>query len=308
VNSSQICRQSQSGVALIQAIVLSAVLTIILLFLNTSAKKNVEAAQTLQDKNQALVDLYSTESQLLYDLYTNEHVNGKYSKGQWYFWGKPFNMDDTAVVSIQDQAGLLNLHQLPEGSAIELIERLGYEKSKATEVVHSLNDWQDGDNDSRPQGAERQSYQFGPRNKPMPELSEVNWLPQIPFELRNDLQKYVTIFSPGYFNPANAPDKLLAATLDVGKLSDPIKEFRLGRSSTKDFADVSQLETDEGIYFFTSKHLAYKIAVTVGQATMSKQTHVVIDPYSDSGQNMLKVLSINWGDKGLITEKLEDNE
>ncbi|TDP40235.1 type II secretory pathway component PulK [Idiomarina aquatica] len=299
---------TQTGVALIQAIVLSAVLSIILLFLNTSAKKNVEAAQTLQDKNQALVDLYSTEAQLLYDLFTNEHVSGEYAKGRWYFWGKPFNMDETAVVSIQDQAGLLNLHQLAERELIELIERLGYDKAKAAEVAHSLIDWQDSDNDTLPRGAERQAYQFGPRNKPMPELSEINWLPQVPFELRETLQDYVTIFSPGYFNPANAPDKLLAATLDVGKLSDPVKEFRLGRSSTKDFKDVSQLETDEGVYFFTSKHLAYKIAVTVGQSTMAKQMQVVIDPYSDSAQNTLKVLSINWGDKGLINEKLEDNE
>ena len=56
----------QQGIALIQILLLTAILSILALYLTKTAQEQVTMAQWSNDKAQALVELHSVESQLMF--------------------------------------------------------------------------------------------------------------------------------------------------------------------------------------------------------------------------------------------------
>lgn len=301
--------QTQKGVALIQAIVLAAVLSIIALFLNSSAKNSVESAQLLSDRARAHIELYNAEAELTYDIMTHPLENGRYRNDKtWYFFGKPFSYKEGVDIAIQDEAGLVSLSPLASSLTERLIRRLGYEQDVARTTVDSIQDWQDDDDDIRQFGGESGDYNFGPRNRPLAELAEINWIPQIPKALRTELEDYLSIFNSGYFNPVNAPEPVLEAYLQTDRLSSAVQNFRLGESSSDSFQDVANVEEEEGVYFYTSSLLRIKLQAEYGGARVARQVTVAVDPYSDAKPNVYKVIQSMWGQRALINTKELNNE
>jgi len=61
-------KKNQQGIALIQVLLISAVLSVLALYLTSTAKDQVKVAQWSIDKAQALVNINSGEAQLLFSL------------------------------------------------------------------------------------------------------------------------------------------------------------------------------------------------------------------------------------------------
>lgn len=293
--------QAQKGVALIQSIVLAAIMSIIALYLNASARESVKQAQLLSDRARATVQLYQTEAELLFSVFTEELQSGSTENGyfHWRFDGQPFEGSEGTVIGIQDEAGLLGLYPLRSTLLQSAIRKLGYSREQAITVVNSLLDWQDSDSDVREGSSEESGYRFGPRNKPMTEVQELNWIPQIPNDLRPQLEQLLTVNTPKYFNPANAPEALLKAYLELDQLPTDIERFRSGELQGQTFSEVAGVDLEEGINFATSSSLRVTIHSTKNEASVAKQMTVVIERYSDNPENVLKTLNRFWGQRAL---------
>ena len=108
----------QRGVALIQVLLITAILTVFALYLTQSARQQAKIAFLAKDRALAEVINHSAHSQIIFELLTTEHtmLSGYGKTGdianKWNFYGKPFALNEYASAAIQDQAGLLNLQYL----------------------------------------------------------------------------------------------------------------------------------------------------------------------------------------------------
>lgn len=110
---------NQKGIALIQVLLLSAILAIMALQFTLSSRQQVRLAADFKDKISAEVALRTLESQVLMALLSlpkspdtktiqRQDAIGK----EWNFYGEPFSVAPDTEVSIQDINGQISIYGL----------------------------------------------------------------------------------------------------------------------------------------------------------------------------------------------------
>jgi len=175
------------GIALVQILLLAALLSVFALSISQRAHQQVKHAQLASDQMSAVIDIQSTRSQLLFELLTKEKFNqakqsgsgeGNESidySGRWNFYGDTFDgTDDGRVkIKIQDQAGLIHINYLDSDLLKGFVEFHSLTPSVGQQLVDRLLDWQDLDNIPRSYGDESA---LNIRNGPVPYVEEVKQL------------------------------------------------------------------------------------------------------------------------------------
>lgn len=288
-------RRQQSGIALIFVLMISAVLSVIMLFMAHTAKQNIALASSLQDKTAAIVALHDAESALLFDLLTKPLNNLENEQLKWNFFGEPFSYSGQVRIQVQDITGLLNLNDVDQQALTRFLNGLGITGADARSAVAAIEDWQDNDNDVRRGGAERGTYNFGPRNAPIPETAELNWITSIPLEHRQTLIDNSTIINGSHFNPMNAPVPVLRALMDDDQASNGVIDARRTAPITDwRFSQISGINPDEGVFFFTSDLLRITLTSRSGVARASKRVEIKLSPHSEGLADPVQVVSQQW--------------
>jgi len=138
--------------------------------------------------------------------------------GGWVSWG---DVD----ISIQDAAGLMGLAVYHQQS-FERLLTTRMSEADAQAMAARLGDWIDSDSVTRPLGMEasdylKASYPMMPRDGLLRSLDGLLELPGMTPELFNGeggfagLRDLVLAGGEGYFNPATAPEGLIAAVMNV---------------------------------------------------------------------------------------------
>lgn len=284
---------NQRGIALIQVLLITAILTVLAIYLTQTARDQVTLAVWADDKTEALVLLHSTESELLFTLLTQSKVQATINidnnidfVNQWNFFAKPFSVGqtvtDAVTITIQDQAGLINLH-FPNSERLRaLIETQGFSKNTANQVVDSLLDWQDLDNVPRVNGAETQAYNGKIRNGAIPDRHDLLFIKQMTPRIFKLLLKNSTIYSPGYYNPFNSPEALLQSVTD-SNIATQIVRLRYNRQLTiTNFSQLTGIQEDESTYFYPSNFLSIKFKSKIGESQVQKTIKIQLQPYAES--------------------------
>lgn len=101
-----------------------------------------------------------------------------------------------AWLSVQNQAGLVDLNTAPTGLLVALFSGLGLARPEAVALAAALQDYRDADHLAQQGGAEPAAYPgraHGPKNAPFEAVEELDQLPGIPPALLARLLPLVTV-------------------------------------------------------------------------------------------------------------------
>ena len=279
----------QHGIALIQILLLTGILSVLALYMTQTASSQVAQAKLANDKAQALVSLHSAESLLLFELLTQtkrvgavgqeEKENGINAK--WNFYAKPFTINENVTVKIQDQAGLINLHYPNVELLTKLIGTKLLDKNKVNVVVDTILDWQDIDNTTRTNGAEQEQYGgiSGIRNGSIPSILDINHIKSIQPEVQRLLINNGTIYTAGALSVFNTTKDLLGVLIDNSAVQQ-IMELRATDNITMDkFRQITGIEESDNIYYYTSNFLMIELRSNVGESVAQKSMVIFLQPY-----------------------------
>jgi len=276
---------SQKGVALFQVLLITSIITILAIQFTQTAKNQIAIAKMIVDRTNALMNLKTTESDLLFTLLTQQRESSNQNKitKKWNFFNKPFYLENGISIEIQDQYSLLSLYKGMESKKIELlINKVAGDDVNASVVTNSLVDWQDSDSLKRINGAEKSDYptEGMPSNLPFQFLNELQFVNGVNSILLDKLNGLVTIRPQSYFNPLNAPKYILLLTLDSQKVESIIQLRDNGILTKAKFTSLTNISQDEGLFFSTSGLLKVKIYAEVNDVKLNKLMELYIQPYN----------------------------
>ena len=294
--------QIQQGIALIQVLLISAVLSVLALFLTSTAKDQVKIAQWSDDKAQALVNLQSVESELLFTLLVNSKIKKitDHSVSQnsivnnWNFFAKPFVIKNKAKqqvrLIIQDQSALINAH-FPDSKILKaLISSQGYSVNEVNSIFDNLLDWQDLDSIPRINGNESLNALANIRNGAVPDLHDFGFVEKITPKLLNILVNNTTMYARGFFNPMYASKELLSAITNK-KIAQQVIEMREKNQLTnRQFSQITGVVENEKTLFYPSNVLSIKLTGQVGKSSVNKNIIVELNPYANEYQQPINIL------------------
>jgi general secretion pathway protein K len=241
----------QQGIALIQVLLIAAILSIFSIQINTAAKQQVGLAKDYVEKADALLKLRTARAQLFNALLTQPKVQNQLSDNPisavWNFYNKPFEMENGVTVQMQDMAGLLPINQLLRKDYYAIANYFGVPTEQMDIWMDSLADWQDSDDLRRLNGAESQYYidlgKRPPRNDKIQFVGELQQVRGMTDTLWNHLRSIITLEFIIEFNPYTAPLDVIALRYGEG-VAQTVKSMR---ESSHHF-DSQQFQLQTGIY------------------------------------------------------------
>ena len=284
----------QLGIALIQVLIITAVISLLALYFSQTARLQVKKTSMAIDQANALVVLHNSEAKMLYALATEDKnpnkrvdINQRIPElsfiPEWNFHGQTFEFSPAVQVELQDLRGLLNLHYPNAEHLKKLFVFFGLSVYDAELTLNQVLDWQDTDTRSKYNMSEP-DY----RNGALQDITELSHLPLSP-ELIQVLQQTSTLYKKGNFNPMNSPDYLLNALLEPN-LATSIITLRNNRQlSSKQFAQLSGFTEGDGLILYPSNMFKVKFTVRVGDAKMTKVLTWQLAPSKMKPVNLVSV-------------------
>jgi general secretion pathway protein K len=145
--------------------------------------------------------------------------------------------DAEVALSIIDETGKIDINSASGEDLAQLLESQGVSPDEALSIADAIQDWRDGDNLPRPQGAEADDYEaagyaYTPRDGPFSTVEELQQVLGVGYQLYNQIEPAITVFSGrATSNPAFAPREALLA---------------MGLSEEEAVAFIEQREAQEG--------------------------------------------------------------
>lgn len=285
--------KKQSGVALIQVLLISAIITVMALRLSYNARNQVGISATFEERAQAQLKLSSAQANVMFTLLTQSHQNteGRNTAQnahevtpQWNYYGKPFNLEPDVTVKINDHRGLIP-QRLPSSTLWEdFLTREEVNEQQQKLMLARLNDWQyqkrvtESDASSALKTTEKGiAYPF--RSIQLPQ--EVSFI--FPNELHQQLQELTSHYAHYTFNPLNAPDPILLTFFDPA-LAQLIIDQRENNALDVDMvkAAVGNDFAEESISFATGQYLRVVFNVRYKQVMLKETIELKIEQYTNS--------------------------
>lgn len=226
------------GVALIQVLIMTAIMSLIAIQFSKTARNQVDIANDFNDRVNAELLLKSSRAKVLYNFFKFEphELAGSTQGGvKWNFTGEPFKFATNVTLSIQPASGFLSLVTTPDELLYKLLTSRSISGGEAEVIIASIKDWVDIDNFQSQNGAESNYYKefnVTPRNGPLQHISELKAVRGITTEIYNEIANFLTIYPTASFNPIYAPNELnialfneeIAAQIVMAKQTNTLTE------------------------------------------------------------------------------------
>jgi len=283
----------QQGIALIQVLLITAILSVLAIYLTKTARDQLTIAQWANDKAQAIVNTHSVESQLIFTLlteskkYPSENFNNSNKIVRlWKFHGQPFSIGRNVNIRVQDQSGLMYAYKPNSKRLTHLLVAHGLTVKEAEQLVASLRDWQDLDNIPQFSGNESASYGYPIRNGKVVDLHEFLYVANVSSTILSLLIENLSLYKQASFNPIVAPKPVLNAFFKENDLNDVIVDEvislrKSGKLTKAMFTTVTEIkENDEQeILFNMTNTISIKLNSTVGESSITKELILNYNPY-----------------------------
>lgn len=281
-----------TGIALVQVLLIVAVLSILALYFTQSARNQVHNATLMVDKAQAYAELHSAEAAVLYALLTenkdpeqtaslNQHNSALITN--WNFHGVGFSYNQHVTITLQDLRGLLNLHYPNKQRLKQLLTYGGLNDYDAQLTSQQIIDWQNLDT--------RSDYlpsNITARHAAIHDISELAHLGLKP-ELITILQANTTQYKKGAFNPMTAPDTLLNALLSADVANHVIMLRNAKQLTVREFAQVTGFSESDDIILYPSNLFKVSLHAHVGDANIKKVIYYHLQP---TGQPVVNTVAV----------------
>ncbi len=277
----------QRGIALMQALFLTAILLTVVLSVAYQSREQVHTAFAVQHRTEAFLANYSSNNDLIFALLT-ENWQGRSEDPQsithrWNFYGQPFEFS-ASEVRIQDALGLANTGAMKPELLASVAGYFGYSAEMGSRLAEQLADWQDADDIARPFGAEQGAYgdRVWVRNGPVQDLSELGFLPAMNPEFQRHLSQISTLYLSSTVNILNAPEALLPYYFGED-LAEIIKQQRSEGNVDQSFISrTSGISGDEFYTYTTGPVFRISISSAIESARYSDEKTVVLNPYTNN--------------------------
>ena len=291
-------KSNQLGIALLQVLLITAIISLFALFMVKSASQHVEMAKLSNDNVTAFLKQKNTESQLLLALLTEFKEQDKNSfsliKQRWNFYGQPFLINGDTEVTIQDQAGLISV-QFPDTELLQEIYRQNQLNERAVPVfVDSLLDWQDTDKLSRLNGNETSGGGIGtaPRNGNISLLDEVQHVNGMGENEWTMLKDSLTLYRRNPFNPTTSTPFILNGLLGKARAAEYLVFRENNAVAAADFTRLTGLQESERQIFYPGNTLAIRLVTRIGEAEIEKQMMIEVEPYARLNNKPLDYIEV----------------
>lgn len=280
----------QRGIALVQVLLIVAVLSILALYFTQSARQQVHNATLMVDKAQAYVELQSAEANVLYALLTEpkdpEQIPSAQSEAlinKWNFHGEEFIYSPQVSVAIQDLRGLLNLHYPNKQRLTQLLTYSGLNDYDAQLMSRQIIQWQqlDGRTDSLPNN-------IIARHAAIHDVNELTHLGLAPAQL-SALQANTTQYKKGAFNPMTAPNSLLNTLLAQDVASHVIMLRSAKQLTVREFTQVTGFNESDDIILYPSNLFKVTLNAQVGDARVQKIIYYHLQP---TGKPVVNIVAV----------------
>ena len=231
-------RTNHQGVALIQVLFMTAIMSIIAIQFVKTARNQVSIAQGFNDRLQAELHLKTAKSRLLFTLFkydannlSDQVING----AKWNLRGTPFQLYEDVNVSVSSATAFLSLVSAPDEYLIKVFLSVGVEESQARKIVNSIKDWIDSDDVITANGAENGFYKslgMLTRNGTMQHISELKVIRGMTPEIYQAVKSLFTIYTTISINPM-----LTSERLDRAIFSENIAKQLATAKKTQNFTE-----------------------------------------------------------------------
>lgn len=289
------------GIALIQVLIITMVLTILGLFITQSIRSQVNLSLSMQTALKLTLKIETEQAKLLHALlaykrYPNELSDNEVVK-KWNFYNQAFHINESVSIKLQDLNGLLALNMVNHELATRAFYELGIEGHPVRTFLDSLKDWVDEDSYKYLNGAEDDYYRMaklaGPRNAYLQTVDEVlavkggNILPLAVWK------KYFTEQTSSGFNPLNAPPLLLKALIGDKAIVEEIVQLRQKKElNLLRFYQLTGIDSDEYFNFATSRKIRVELlAKSEGQQVRKS---FVVELRSYNPQRTVIITNVSW--------------
>lgn len=297
------------GIALIQVLLITAILSVLAMYLTNTARDQVTIAQWANDKAQAQVALHSAQAQLIFTLLTEPKslpinnlsdnsksyiqqpstINNTGITDNWNFFAEPFFINNHVKITVQDQAGLLDTRYLNAKMLVQLIKSKGHSEQTTNTIVDNLLDWQDLDKLTRTYGNEDADYKGAIRNGAMPDVHEFIYLKNVTPEILQLMIKNTTLYRQAYLNPLNATEDILLSMTNQSTVAQ-ILSLRAARQLTAtNFKQLTGIGKSDDISFRTSDTFSISFTSQIGESKVTKSILIHINPYALSGNRPINI-------------------
>lgn len=268
------------GIALVQVLLLTAVLVLMMISVQQEARQQVKSAVQAKERAKAILELNSVEAELIFALLTERRRTKADAVNpivrQWNFFNHPFTTG-SATVAIEDVTTMVSVTS--PVSFEKLVAKLTGDVQKAQMIVAALKDWQDIDDDTSFGGAEQADYlNLSIRNGPIQTESELRFLKHIDSELYCLLRPHITTAPRRYTNYFLMPAERQKFFVDLNNASK-IAELRLAGNLTNDqFEMLSGIPFGEFQSYSASQTVRLSFTVMVNSVKLSRLLTLTINP------------------------------
>lgn len=273
--------QSQRGIALLQVLFLSMILSVMLISMHLKAKAALTLAQELTDRAQAELQLYSADAEFKFVVLSQPLTLQGSENGQlqWNLHDEPFAFAGINM-QVQDVSGLVNLYNYND---MARLFRYFNDESTAAQLVGQLQDWQDDDKDAGINGAEQSAYpaEVRVRNQLMQTESEIRFLKSMTPAQADLLLPWLSTAPQSYQNPLVMPDLVLQVMF--GKtLADQLTRLRQTNKLDGDMLRVvmGAIHSDDWVFGPSG---SYRVTFTseVNNVKLSRRYTIRLSPYQE---------------------------
>jgi general secretion pathway protein K len=269
---------SSKGIALIQVLILSAVLSVVMLSMNFQVREHLKMALAAEQYTDTLLQLRSAESEVMFQLLTEEWqllpaLSAEKGIG-WNFHGKDFRYGAVSV-NLQDTSGLMNVSAMDR----KVLQHLLASKAKADALVAVLKDWQDPDNRPSDQGAEQESYPSSVqvRNSGIQFIEELQLIQGMTPQLYDQLVPLTSFFTRG-INVNQQPDALWQLIYPATQFEELVRQRNQSQLSSTSMERVMGQAIDEFSRFGVGPVFRIRFTAQDSDVKLSKEITVRIAP------------------------------
>ena len=267
----------QSGVALLQVLLMSAVISVLALQMSYSAKDKVSIAQVIQDKVMAEVAVRTMESELLFALSTARWAKDEQHENKlaqiWNFYGSPFEYEDIGTITIQDNSGLISVFNGGDRSTVErAFERLLGSKHQARVARNALIDTQGFQSSTSGVGISGQFFQS--RQEMLRALKELG--------IPSSKAEVFTRIPYSAYLPLQAPDESLKLWLPERQAKAVIESRQNGELTPQLFTQLTGLRKSDYMLFYPSGRFIITLKKQIGDARVQRKMFINVSPTNKS--------------------------
>ncbi|MFT6990459.1 MAG: general secretion pathway protein K [Paraglaciecola sp.] len=286
------------GIALLQVLLITGIISILALYLSSTAREQVKLAQLATERAEAILAIKTAQSRLLMTILTQfrePNVNTADDiSSQWNFYGVPFLLKNEVSASIQDQNGLISIG-FPDPQLIkDILDQNGADSTLAPVITDSLLDWQDADRLTRINGAEQGSYELGPRNANISLQQEVSQIRGMSADMWQKFSAIFTLYRRGPFNPMAAPPEILSGFIGRDRAAEYLAQRKSAPITATSFSAMTGLQESMEQIFYPGRVMEITLRARRGEVILNKTMMLELDPYAVGNQSPVDVLEVIW--------------